>query len=607
MAGSTSSRPSAIPSHHRLRALRHRTVAVVFGDRLGLTLFVSALLVYLLTWRVGVFITDTYAVANAMAAVADGHLYIESATYGPGLETPGMHQSRGRLYGRNYGQVVLSLPFLWALEAAAVVADPRVAVAAGWSLLLVAGGGLVGRATGHEKEALLGASVLALLAFAANAALATPLDPRWFPLMALQLGTMVAAGLAGVVLYRLVARIHGRRVGLAAGVAVALATPVAFWAPIPKRHVITTLSAAAVAYFLLRARQSGSLRFRALAYVPVGLHAWVHAAEGLLLLFALVVVDLATAEQTSVRDLATIAVALGLSMVPFVLTNVLISGDPTGAPRLLPNYPGGGPAELSRVGGSGTAGGVARGFPATIVAALAPVLRPLVLLGERLSAGLQVGIHDPDRLWQTFVRSGYIPEVAARDGTSAINLTVLESAPVLGAALALPVAAIRGRARTPAGAVDLFAALLGVAFTLLFLPNLPVHAQVTVRYLVPLYLLVGYGVVRLPSVRQVVHERGATLAWTYAASVLVGGQLFFAWLVARDAPLGEALQAHALVGLGLALAAAVWAVASESGYRRPRVGAVVLGLAAGAGTVLVLLSGLHHFAYAGDFALPMVP
>lgn len=615
MAGGTVTREAATGTRHHARVAWDRALAVAFGDRLGLTLFVGALLVYLLTWRVGVFVTDTYTVANAMAAVADGHLYVESATYGPGLETPGMHVVDGRLYGRNYGQVVLSLPFLWALEAVAVVADPRIAVAGAWSLLVVAGGLLAGRMTGYVRELVAGASTLALLAFGANAALATPLDPRWFPLMALQLGTMVAGALAAVLLYRLVARVHGRRVGLAAGVAVALATPVGFWAPLPKRHTLSALAVAAVAYLLLRARESGGLRYRALAYVPVGLLAWVHAAEGLLVLVSLGLVDLATAERTTVRDLVTIAAAIGASMVPFVLTNVLISGDPSAAPRLLPQYPegarraGGGFGSGGGGSGSGGVGGQARGVPivGSLFGMVGQAVGPLILFIDRLARGLRVGIEQSDRVWNTFVRGGYIPSVAAEDGTAAINLTILESAPVVGPALALPVAAVRGRARTPAGAVDLLALLLGVEFTLLFLPSLPVHAQVTVRYLVPVYLLLVYGAVRLPTVRQAIEEYGTTLAWTYAGTVLIGGQLFLAGLVARNAALGEALQAHAIVGLGLALATGTWAIAGEAGHRRPRVGAVLLGLAGGAGTVLVLLSGLHHFAYAGEFALPLVP
>ena len=50
---------------------------------------------------------------------------------------------------------------------------------------------------------------------------------------------------------------------------------------------------------------------------------------------------------------------------------------------------------------------------------------------------------------------------------------------------------------------------------------------------------------------------------------------------------------------------AAWAVADALGWRRDRVGAVALGLAAAAGAAFVLLAGLWHFAFVGPRALPL--
>lgn len=598
---------------------RDRLVAVVFGDRVGLALFLVALAVYALYWRVGFFITDNWTVANTLVAVADGHLYVERAHYGPTLASPGMHVVDGRLYGRNYGHVVAALPALWALRAVAAVADPRIALAAGWSLLLLGTATVAGRALDRERPAVLAGSVLAVVAFLANVAVATPLDPRWFALMALQVTTMVAAALVGVVCYRLLARMHARRVGLAAGVAVALSTPVGFWATVPKRHAVTALLTVCVLYSLYRAREAGSTRHRALAYVWVGLAAWVHAPEALVLLVALVPVDLATAEDDDPRTLAAVAAAFALSLVPFLATNWLVVGNPVEPPRLWTPYDGGettgggieagddGGLGSDRDGGPGDSGGTAPSLPAPLVS----VLGKFLLLWHLLTEGFVVAAARPERLLSTFVRSGYIPGVAADDGGQAISLTVLESAPLVGTALATPLVAARRWSRsylsTPRTAADLFALVAGVLFTVVYLPRLPLHAQVTVRYLLPVFPLLAYAGARLPSVRRVVRERWRGVAWTYAATVLVGGQLLFAGFVLTDAALGEAMQAHALLGLGLALAVGAWAVAAATGRDHDRVGALVLGLAAGEGTVFVLLSGLYHFAYAGEFALPLVP
>jgi hypothetical protein len=72
------------------------------------------------------------------------------------------------------------------------------------------------------------------------------------------------------------------------------------------------------------------------------------------------------------------------------------------------------------------------------------------------------------------------------------------------------------------------------------------------------------------------------------------------------------MQAHSVVNLGIAGLLATWVVAATLATRRDAadrydgIGAILLGLAAGAGTVLVLLASIAYFPV-GDFLLPLVP
>jgi hypothetical protein len=72
------------------------------------------------------------------------------------------------------------------------------------------------------------------------------------------------------------------------------------------------------------------------------------------------------------------------------------------------------------------------------------------------------------------------------------------------------------------------------------------------------------------------------------------------------------MQTHAVVDLGLASLLAGWAVAATLATRRgtadgyDTAGAVLLGTAAGAATVLVLLASVAYFPV-GEFLLPLVP
>ena len=597
----------------RTEAVRTGLWRVLFGDRRGLALFLCGLCFFGLYWRMGIYITDGSAIANTLVNVAEGRVVLTEVPYGSGLEAPGTYVGNDGPVGRNYGIVVLAVPVLYALQGLGAVLDLGVVLIGVWSLALVGAATTVGRLVDREWV-VVGGSALAVVSFLANVAFATPVAPALYPVLALQIVGMIAAALSGVFCYRLVACLHGQRIGVAAGAAVLVATPIAFWAALLKRHSFTVLCIAAALYALARSRTAadadGERRFRALAYLPVALLAWIHAAEALLLFVPLVVVDFATADRNDRRTLAVIAGTFALALVPFFVTNQLVAGNPIQPPRMLPSY---GAAEGLDLSSGGGGGGLLTAIP--LVGGLVRIATRFVSL---LAEGAVVAVTEPGRWFRTFLRGGYIPAVASEDGFQAIRLTVLESAPILAGLAAAPVAAglwVRRRGRTelgsylrsPAGVVDTVALASGVLFVCLFLPRLPLHAQVTVRYLHPLFLLGVYGLARLPAVRSAVTANLRTTGLTYGGTVFIGGQLVVIALTAIDPGLGEAVQFHALLALATATVLAVWAVARTLSETVPeRAGAVVLAIAAGVGTIFVLLSGIEYFAYAGEFALPVV-
>ncbi|WP_224268037.1 hypothetical protein [Haloprofundus salinisoli] len=631
---------------------KRRIVATVFGDRAGLALFLFSLAFFGLFWRVGVFVNDTYTVANAFVGVADGHLYVDELRYGPADgATPGMNVVDGRLYGRNYGQMALALPILWALELSALVADPRLAVVGLWSFTVLGACVVIGRVAGRPVLGDVIGSVAAVVLFAVNLPVATPLDPTWFPLMALQLASMVAAALVGVVMYRLLARVAGRRAGLAAGAILTVATPVGFWASLPKRHATMALVVVVVLYTFYRSRECAetnprqALGFRAIAYATIGLSTWVQPAEALTLFVALVPVDLLTARRTDRRTVAAVAAAFALSLVPFLATNALVTGNPLSPPRLWTRFTGEQALAVDPTSGAGsetvggdTAGGGSEtgndggasdlGFVASVGEILDSALARAALFGEFVGRGLGASV-EPVRHYRIFVRSGYLAGVAGDDGGEAVNMALLESAPVLGALVGVaPLAArevrryvgqrssrgmsrerlleLRTALRSPTRATDLLAAVSFWTFSLIYLHRLPLHAMVTVRYLVPLIPILVYAAVRLGSVRDALGEWPA-LAWSYVGTVAVGGQLLLLALLLGGVRLGEAIQLHALVHLAAATALALWVLVAETREKTYlRVGAASIGVACGLTTVFLLLSGWEYFGYAGEFALPMI-
>lgn len=61
----------------RVRDVAQRLSTLLFGDRVGFTIFLGSLAFFGLYWRVGISIPDNWTIANTMVAVADGHRYVD--------------------------------------------------------------------------------------------------------------------------------------------------------------------------------------------------------------------------------------------------------------------------------------------------------------------------------------------------------------------------------------------------------------------------------------------------------------------------------------------------------------------------------------------------
>ncbi|MHB9287180.1 hypothetical protein ACKVMT_09080 [Halobacteriales archaeon Cl-PHB] len=644
---------------HRITALRERLGSVLFGDRLGTTVFLSALLVGMASWRIGIFITDSTTIANTVVNVADGRLAVTRSPYALTLGSqPGLHQFGGQFYGRNYAQVFLAVPILWLLESLGQVADPRLLLAGVWCLGFVALGDRL--ACLVERPLMASATRgCALLLFAGSLLTATDLPRSHLPLVALQATTILAAGIVAVALYRLLSRFHGRRVGAMAGLGVVLATPVGFWASIPKRHVLSAAVIVVVLYWFALSREGTdrrTLATRAGMYGLVGLFAFLHPFEAAFLLLVLAPIDLLTAPSNSPGVLAGLGLALLLGLVPLFAVDTLISGNPLRTPRMLtpvatdasvplgPDFGGGGGSGGGgaaggggtggggggNAGGGGAAGSTGSGsivdsllalLPAPLLAAVDTVSVVLGKLYWEFHAGVYTAL-EPERLYHVFVRSGNVPGVRYTvNAYEAVELAWLEAFPLAAALVWLPVVIPR-RVRHGLSTVslagersqtDALALVLAVVFTVAYLSRLPLHTQITLRYVVPAMPLALYGVARLGPVRRAVRA-GRWLPRGYGVAVASGFVVAVAALPALDLAVGEAVQLHALVGLVTAvLLGAV--VVTWPLHEDARAVAVTLGLAGAVTTLFVVLSTLSYFPYhegamgsvgEGSYALDLV-
>jgi hypothetical protein len=612
----------------RTDAAYETLVRVVFGDHAGLAVFLLALAFFMLYWRIGFFINDNFTIGNTLVAVADGHLHFERIVYGPERGAPGTYTYDGQRYGRNYGQVFFALPFLVVLRGLAIVADPRIVLIALWALVLLA---LLVLFTNRWENPYSGVvtivgSAVVLALFLGNVAVAHPLEASDLPAVALQFSTMVAAALAAVMLYRFCKAQGLPRTGLFVGIATALASPVGFWSSLPKRHILIALLALTAAYTLFLARRaeprsSRALRWRAIAYGWVGLAVWVSAPEGGFILAAIGLADVLTAEDWRPRTVATVTGAFLVSLLPFFVTNTLISGNPLLPPFLLM-----GGLEAGTGGGAGTAARTAASTTTATATATptptpsgggSPAASALAELASKFAGVFSLYLDPPalaTKFWNVFIRSGYLPNVTSVTAGEAITLSIVESAPLVGGVVALPAVAYRSRGRilehlqTPAGAAHFALAAYTLVLTLFYLPRLPGHVQLTVRYLTPMYPVLIYATARIVGTETLLANTSRTFLWSYGAIVLFGSQITFAFLIAIDAQIGESIQFLALVGICGAIILGLYALVESvrPGLLPDRAGAVALAVATGTGTTFLLMTGLYLFAYTGNYALPLV-
>ena len=603
----------------------------LFGDRYGLALWLGLALAFGLTWRIGFFIQDSYATANALVALADGQLHVTELRYSLSFGSlPGMHEVGGRLYARNYGQLALAVPFVWLLEASTAVVDPGLLLPGLWAL-----GGLVfvrsvaGLPRFDRDRTLVVGSLAVTVLFVGSLRAATDLDPDLLALVGYQLSTLVAAATLCLLLYRLVSLVHDRRTGLAAALVTGLATPVGFWATIPKRHTLVAAMTVGIVYAFAVSRHSegrAALRARAGAYALAGLVTWTHAFEGFFLVVVLGSVDILTGGSRRPRRLLVVGLVLLLALTPMLATNYAISGNPAEPPRVLPGVESG---DTDGTGGAAPAadpGGGNDGTQQSIVLRLASTIATVFGLvfefaGQSFVAGFGV-LGQPGRLSDIFLKSGRIESVYYHfNDYEVIELALLEAMPVAGAVATFPVLVVhrlRGDSEVshrlsrpwelaPDRQTDLLVCVLAAVLTVVYLPRLPLFSQLTVRYLHPVIALLGYGLVRLPAVRAAVAidwrvQAGAAITWFVVATAVM-----LAAITSLSLALGEVVQLHALVAL---LSAVVWTGAVVARTTAPqrvtgRVVAIAGALAVGVGGSYVALSALVYFQY-GQYALAIV-
>jgi hypothetical protein len=292
----------------------------------------------------------------------------------------------------------------------------------------------------------------------------------------------------------------------------------------------------------------------------------------------------------------------------------MLIGSPLKPPRLLARAGTGGAEPVVSDGGSGGLSGRIFSVLSPALAVVSRFTQPLQLLVGEIVAGVAVLFTDPEALYHTFIRSGDAAAALDYSEHESVNLTILESAPVLAAVVGgIPALwrrrdsiSVPGRVLSARNIVDAFAVVLVLAMTFQYASRLPIHSQLTVRYLFPLYPLGIYFLVRLPVVRRTLETHWRAFAWTTAATVLIGGQLLAVGVFLTTSGLGAAVQLHGIVGLAAALPLLLWALVGRSEGSFGVLGAILLGLTTALSVVFTVLVTIEYYPLGDAHVLPVV-
>jgi len=319
----------------------------VFSDDTSTLFFFASLAFCLALWNLNIFINDEVTLAAQLINLGHGVLSLETTptrlyeglsfgASGPMLA----FTYQGHVYAfYTHALAVFAAPFYAFLYIISATVGIRLFFASLWSFSIFMVSWLLGRRWGKPRLGRDLGALVALGLLIINIYVATKLPPlvfdQWGALMAIQLFNILAT--SAIVLFSL--SIFRRyfangRIAAFGAAYILVATPVTFWAVSAKDHTASVLLIVASIWSLYMYLLDGKTRYRYLSYILVGISFWVRVFDAIPLLIAIVLTDLLTSEGR-IKALITAAVSVTLGMVPYLINNFLLFGNPFLSPVYL--------------------------------------------------------------------------------------------------------------------------------------------------------------------------------------------------------------------------------------------------------------------------------
>lgn len=330
----------------RMRMLSNaakKVLSFIFPDRQALTIFLFSLFIFLSLLSVGFYLNDEMEQGVCFYNLLHGRLTVDEIPSYYYITPSGLHMApRFTEYGghkyiaASHGVAVFSLPFYYFLSLMNFIMGVENFFIVLWSGIFAIMIFLIANKLFRKRKKL--SWVSGIIAFISllltNLWFAQPLGfNRWGAVVSIQFMSIFFTSLAISVLFRFFRNCLHERTALFGSLALAVSSPVAFWAIGQKYHALN------MALFIFSfssfyyGKNKNNERYHYLSYVFASLATWVQLFSGLVILLSLLLIDVLTIKNQRMKNFLKIGLVILISLTPYFSENYIVYSNP-----LYPGY-----------------------------------------------------------------------------------------------------------------------------------------------------------------------------------------------------------------------------------------------------------------------------
>ncbi|VVB87173.1 Dolichyl-phosphate-mannose-protein mannosyltransferase [uncultured archaeon] len=484
--------------------LFERTIRFIESNRISLLVFFCSFFLFVSFGGTRLFISDEGLTINQFYNLVHGSLAITMAKIGV---SKGMYFVINKsLYVKfSYALPILSMPAYYLLRSIDQLYGAHLFLLQLWAMSAGVIVYLIAR-TRSMKYALFSGITTYIVLISVNLLFFKPISfPVWGEVLSIELTNIIISSFLVLIVFLLFRDMFSQKIALLASFFILLATPVSFYAITLKHHNLAVLFTLLSFYFFYKYYKKTDNRFIFLAYASAGLCVWTRILDGAALLGALLITDFIISRR-NIKYLVTVSIVILISLMPFLIFNYLILGNPL---SIIENVP-----------------------PMTDQMTLYTA-KDFIQLTENMNQQLQLGL---------FAKLGYDwnPVIKTDWMNIVLDITFLKLGNNFGIFLVSPflIAAFGFvlewvKRKTKLSGIDKLFAIYTVLFILLYLNYFilivtDTPATLEYRYLLIFYVTLFYFSMRVGYLRMLVENNLKTICLMYAGMILLSLLYFIA-------------------------------------------------------------------------------